>query len=370
MKKILISENLNQCEYHPNQLKYKKEGFFMDFIPKGKEFDLISFGEVMLRLSPPNKEKISQGESFEKSAGGSELNVASGVAYLGARSAIITKLPDNKVGRFIKYKIRYGNVSDDYVIYDKSDTKRLGIYFYESGAYPRKSSVVYDRSNSSMTTLKQSEIPTDIYDKTRLFHISGISFAINAELRKTAIELIKNFKAKGTAISFDVNYRATLWSEDEARETILSILPYVDILFISEETSRKMMKKTGTLKEIMQSYVKEFGCKVVLTTQREVVSPTKHNFGSIISYNGEFFEEPIYKNIEIVDRIGSGDAYVAGALFAMLEYGDCQNALEFGNAMSAIKNTIYGDMPASSFEEVTGVIESHKKSGPQQEMNR
>lgn len=342
----------------------------MDFILQNKKFDLITFGEVMLRLSPPDKEKISQGELFEKSAGGSELNVASGASYLGARSAIITKLPDNKIGRFIMYKIRYGNVSDNYVVYDKSDEKRLGIYYYETGAYPRKSSVVYDRANSSMTTLKTDEIPNDIFDKTKIFHISGISFAINKSLRKTALHLIKQFKERGVTISFDVNYRATLWSEEEARETILSILPYVDILFISEETSRKMMQKTGTLEEIMKSYETEFGCKIVLTTQREVVSPTKHNFGSIVYYNNNFYTEPSYKNIEVVDRIGSGDAYVGGALFAILKYADCQKAVEFGNAMSAVKNTIHGDMPASSFEEISSIIKSHQKTGEQEEMNR
>ena len=126
----------------------------MDFITKEpKKFDIISLGEVMLRLSPPDKEKISQCETFEKKAGGSELNVASGAAYLGVRSAIITKLPDNKIGRFIRYKIRYGNVSDDYIVNDTSEEKRLGIYYYESGAYPRKSSVVYDRANSSLCSL-------------------------------------------------------------------------------------------------------------------------------------------------------------------------------------------------------------------------
>lgn len=342
----------------------------MNFIPKNKPFDLISFGEVMLRLSPPDKEKISQGEVFEKNAGGSELNVASGAAFLGIRSAIITKLPDNKIGRFIKYKIRYGNVSDDYVVYDKSDSKRLGIYYYESGAYPRKSSVVYDRANSSMTTLSLAEIPSDIYIKTRMFHVSGISLALNPGLRKTVVELIKNFKAEGSAISFDVNYRASLWSEEEARETILSILPYVDVLFISEETSRKMMQKTGTLEEIMKSYTEEFNCKIVLTTKREVVSPTKHNFSSTIYCSNKFYNEPSYENIQVVDRIGSGDAYVAGALYAILEYEDCQKALEFGNAMSAVKNTVYGDMPASSLDEISDVIKAHKNTGSQQEMNR
>lgn len=344
----------------------------MDFIPEKKQFDLISFGEVMLRLSPPDKEKISHGQVFEKNAGGSELNVASGAAFLGVRTAIITKLPDNKIGRFIKYKIRYGNVSDDYVVLDESPEKRLGIYYYESGAYPRKSSVVYDRAHSSMTTLRLDEIPDDIYDKTRMFHVSGISLAINRELRVTVIEMIKRFKAAGAAISFDVNYRATLWEEDEARETIKAILPYIDVLFVSEETSRKMMQKTGTLQEIMKSYTEEFGCKIVLTTRREVVSPTKHNFGSIIYYaeNDKFYEEPNYQNIEVVDRIGSGDAYVAGALYAILKHNDCQKAVEFGNAMSAVKNTIYGDMPASSLDEITSIIKSHKNTGAQEEMNR
>ncbi len=342
----------------------------MDFIQDNKKFDLISFGEVMLRLSPPDKEKISQGQVFEKNAGGSELNVASGAAFLGIRTAIITKLPDNKIGRFIKYKIRYGNVSDDYVVYDESDEKRLGIYYYESGAYPRKSSVVYDRAHSSMTTLELTEINPEIYDKTRLFHVSGITLALNKNLRKTAIELIKNFKAKGAAISFDVNYRASLWSEEEARETIKSILPYIDILFISEETSRRMMQKEGTLQEIMKSYTEEYNCKIVLTTRRGVVSPTRHNFGSIIYFDGKFYEEPQYENIEVVDRIGSGDAYVAGALFGILNYNDVQKALEFGNAMSAVKNTIYGDMPASSLEEIESIIASHKSSGNESEMNR
>lgn len=342
----------------------------MDFIKEREVFDLVSFGEVMLRLSPPDKEKISHGQVFEKNAGGAELNVASGASLLGIRTAIITKLPDNKVGRFAKYKIRYGNVSDDYVIYDTSNQKRLGIYYYESGAYPRKSSVVYDRANSSITNISLDEINSEIYDKTRLFHISGITLALNENLRKVSLELIKNFKNKGVAISFDANYRASLWSEELARETITKILPYIDILFISEETSRRMMQRTGTLEEIMKNYTTEYGCKIVLTTRREVVSPTRHNFGSKIYYDGKFFEQEPYKNIEVVDRIGSGDAYVAGALFGILKYGDIQKALEFGNAMSAVKNTTYGDMPASSLEEIESIISSHKSDGAQDEMNR
>lgn len=334
------------------------------------DFDIIGIGEVMLRLSPPNKEKISQSETFEKNAGGSELNVVSGAAMMGARSAIITKVPKNKMGHFIRNKIRYGNVSDDYLIYDYSDSRRLGIYYYESGVYPRKSSVIYDRALSSMCSMRIDEVPEDIYGKTKIFHVSGITLAIDKGLRETTLEMIKKFHEAGALISFDVNYRAALWSEEEAREVIEQIFPYVDLLFVSEETSRRMLQRTGTLEEIMQGYVKDYGCKLVATTRREAVSPTRHNFTSKIYFDGKFYEEPPYKDIEVIDRIGSGDAYLAGVLYGLVKTEDIQTALEIGNASSAVKNTVIGDMAASSIEEIMSVIKSHKAIGPQDEMVR
>ena len=342
----------------------------MDFIKSSADFDLISFGEVMLRLSPPDKEKISQSEVFEKNCGGSEFNVASGAANLGIRSAIITKLPKNKMGHFIARRIRYGTVSDDYVVWDDSDSKRLGIYYYESGVFPRKSAVVYDRAGASVCSLDLSEIPDEIYEKTRIFHISSISLALGETLRKTAIEVIKRMKASGVAISFDVNYRAALWSEEEARELIKTILPMVDILFVSEETSRRMMQKVGTLDEIMKSYSDEYGCRIVATTRREVVSPTRHNFGSRVYFDGKFYEEPHYKNIEVIDRVGSGDAYVAGVLYGILSGASIEDCMSYGNALSAVKNTVSGDMSISSIDEVNSIIESHRATGPQDEMVR
>ena len=342
----------------------------MDFIKKQAEFDLIGLGEVMLRLSPPDKEKISQSEVFEKNCGGSEFNVTSGAANLGIRAAVVTKLPKNKLGHYIARRIRYGTVSDDYVVWDYSDERRLGIYYYESGVYPRKSAVVYDRADSSVCSLDISEIPEDIYTKTRVFHFSSISLALGKTLRETTLSVMKRMKEQGVAISFDVNYRATLWSEEEAREVIKGVLPFVDILFVSEETSRRMVGKTGTLDEIMKSYADEFGCKIVATTRREVVSPTKHNFGSRIYYNGEFFEEPHYMGIEVIDRVGSGDAYVAGVLFGLLTGDDVARAMSYGNALSAIKNTVSGDMSISSIDEVDQIIAAHRKIGAQDEMVR
>ena len=334
------------------------------------EFDIIGMGEVMLRLSPPSKEKISQSEIFEKTAGGSELNVVSGAAMLGVRSAIITKLPANKIGHFVRNKIRYGNVSDDYIVYDSSDEARLGLYYYESGAYPRKSSVIYDRARSSMCSLSLDELPSDIYEKTKVFHISSITLAIDKQLGKTALEAIKRFHDAGALISFDVNYRASLWSEDEAREVIEKVFGYVDFLFVSEETSRRMLQRTGTLEEIMKGYVNDYGCKLVATTRREVISPMRHNFSSKIYFDGQFYEEEPYKDIEVIDRIGSGDAYLAGVLYGLIKTGDIRHALEIGDASSAVKNTVIGDMAASGIDEIMSVVKSHKAVGRQDEMVR
>ncbi len=342
----------------------------MDFIQKNKEYDMIGFGEVMLRLSPQGTDKISKSSFFEKNAGGSEFNVMSGAAMLGIRTGLITKLPESKLGHYIRNMIRYGDVSDDYIIYDTSSQARLGVYYYEQGAYPRKASVVYDRANSSINTLKIEEIPSDIYDKTAVFHVSGISLALNENLKYTIIELIKRFKKAGACISFDVNYRANLWDEETAKKCVEGIFPYVDILFVSEETSRRMLKRTGTLQEIMKGYSDNYGCKVVSTTRREVVSPRVHNFSSQIYYNGVFYEEKPYEGIEVVDRIGSGDAYLSGALFAMVKYDDMNKAVQFGNAMAAVKNTTGGDMSCSSLPEIQGIIKSHLATGHQDEMNR
>lgn len=334
------------------------------------EFDIIGLGEVMMRLSPPDKEKISQSEIFEKNAAGSELNVVSGAAMLGVRSALVTRLPSNKLGHFMRNKIRYGNVSDDYIVYDDSPKKRLGIYYYESGAYPRKSSVIYDRAESSVCSLSIDEIPSDIYDRTKIFHISSITLAISKTLRETALEMIKRFKAAGAMISFDVNYRAALWSEDEAREVIEKVFPYVDLLFVSEETSRRMLRRTGTLEEIMQGYAERYGCRLVATTQRHAVTPNRHNFTSKIYCDGAFYEEEPYNGIEVIDRIGSGDAYLAGVMYGLITHGDVRRALEIGNALSAVKCTVTGDMSASSIDEIESVIKSHKSTGVQDEMVR
>ena len=338
-----------------------------------REFDALGIGEVMLRLSPSGKERISHSETFEKMAGGSELNVVSGISMLGLRTGMITKLPKSEIGKFIKHKIRFAGTSDDYILYDDSEDKRLGIYYYESGAYPRLPIVSYDRKLSSFTTFKADELPEDIYGSTKIFHTSGITLALSHEIRREVTKMVKSFHDAGALISFDVNYRASLWSEEAAKASIEKLLPLIDILFISEETSRRMFGMDGTLKEIHKSFAEKYpNLSVIASTSRTVISPTKHTFTSLVydCKENRHYEEAPYENIDVVDRIGSGDAYVAGALYGLLKRGDIDSAVKYGNAMAALKNTIVGDMIVSDLSEVDRIITAHSSTGPKSEMIR
>ena len=303
---------------------------------KGRTFDLLTLGQVLLRLSPPDNDRLSRGDTFVKQVGGAELNVAVGASLLGLRTGVISKLPSHDIGSFMKGKIRSFGVSDDFFMYDHSPSARVGIYYYENGAYPRKPKVIYDRVNSSFFTLDINEIPEEVYTAPKCFHTTGITLALSEKIRETTIEMIKRFKEAGTLVSFDVNFRGNLWSGDEARECIERILPYVDIFFCSEDTARLTFLKIGSAKEMMKSFTKE-----------------------------------PYRDIEVVDRIGSGDAYISGALYGLLSSGgDCQKAVTFGNATAAVKNTIPGDLPSSNLEEIETIIKAHNQTGPQSEMAR
>lgn len=338
-----------------------------------REFDLLSLGEIMLRLSPPDNERITRGDTLSKQAGGAELNSATGAAMLGLRCGIISKLPANDLGVYIKNRVRLCGVSDDYLVYDGEKDARVGVYYYENGAYPRKPRIVYDRKNSSVNKISIDDFDGHLFSAARCFHTSGITLALSPQVRETAIEMIKRFKEQGTLISFDVNFRGNLWTGEEARKCIEGILPYVDIFFCSEDTARLTFLKEGDAKTIMKSFVEEYPISIVASTQRIVHSPKRHTFGSIIYSAKEdaFYEEPPYADIEVVDRIGSGDAYISGVLYGLLSHeGDYRRALEYGNAVSALKNTIPGDLLSTDLQEIDGIIREHKSSGRVSEMDR
>lgn len=327
----------------------------------------------MLRLSPQGSERIAKCKIFEKHVGGAELNVAAGVSLAGLRTGVISKIPDSAIGDFVRNRVRFNGVSDDYLVYDDNKNARLGVYYYEMGAFPRKPQVVYDRAGSSVTTIKVEDFEEDMFTNTRCFHTSGITLALSKQCRETAVEMIKRFKAAGAIISFDVNFRGNLWTGPEARECIEGILPYVDIFFCSEDTARLTFCKTGDVKEILKSFTEDYPISIVAATQRIVHSPKVHSFGSVI-YNAKedkYYEEAAYKNIEVIDRIGSGDQYCAGVLYGLLSSDmDCQRALAYGNACSAAKNTVPGDMPSLDKDEIDNIIADHNTTGYISEMKR
>ena len=289
------------------------------------------------------------------------------------KTAIISKIPNNLLAAFIKNQLNASRVSENYLIEDHSDDSRVGIYYYEYGSYPRKPRVVYDRKHSSINNIDIKDVPATMFYNTRLFHTSGITLGLGGNAQKFAIECVRKFKENGTLISFDVNYRANLWSGEEARKCIESILPYVDIFFCSADTARLTFGKTGTIEEIQKSFCEEYPISVVASTERTVITPKKHDFTSIIysAKEDRYYSESPYNSIDVVDRIGSGDAYVSGALYGYLRHHDCQKMLEYGNAMAAIKHSVIGDMVFTDLEEIDGIIAQHKDtSGFQPEMNR
>ena len=337
-----------------------------------RKYDVITLGEILLRLSTPINGRLAQGDTLMKHLGGAELNIASEIGQLGLKTAMISKIPNNLLAAFIKNQMNASRVSENYLISDTADDSRIGVYYYEYGSYPRKPRVVYDRKHSSINNIDIKDVPETMFYNTRLFHTSGITLGLGGNAQKFAIECIRKFKEQGTLISFDVNYRANLWTGEEARACIEQILPYVAIFFCSEDTARLTFGKTGTIEEIQKSFCEEYPISVVASTERTVITPKKHNFTSIIysAKNDSYYREEPYNNIDVVDRIGSGDAYVSGALYGYLKHKDCRKALEYGNAMAAIKHSVIGDMITTDLEEIDSIIAEHKNTGYHSEMNR
>ncbi len=337
-----------------------------------KKYDLVGLGEVLMRMSAPINERIASCSEFIKYTAGAELNVCAGAASLGLYSAMITKLPNNSVSDYIIKDMKSFGIDDKHVIFDEEKDARLGIYYFEGGATPRKPTVVYDRKYSSFTKLKFDDIDEDLFAEAKLFHTSGISLAVSNTTCEQVIEIMKRFKEKGAVISFDVNFRANLWSEEESYSAISSILPFVDILFISQESMRKMFRKKGELKDIMEEFCEEYNIAVVATTMREAISPKKHNFNAVIySYaENKLYTQEAYNNVEIIDRIGSGDAFVSGALYGLIKHFDIKKSLSYGCALATYKMTMLGDLPICTLRDIDNIINEHDSDAPTSEMNR
>jgi 2-dehydro-3-deoxygluconokinase len=341
-------------------------------LDKARPLDALGFGELLLRLSAEQGERIASGGRFRKFAGGAELNVMAGLAQLGLHTGILSRLAANPMGDYIRGEAQGKGVDCRYLQADQARDARTGLYFYEQGDAPRKPTVVYDRKNSSFTGFSAQSVPQEVFESTKLFYTSGISMACSPHCRNQVDSLLRSFKEAGGIIAFDVNYRESLWSEEKAREAIESILPLVDILFVSEESSRRMFHKTGSLEDILRSYCTQYGISVAATTQRTVYNTHSQTFGSLIygAKEDAFFTEPPYEGIEVVDRIGSGDAFVSGVLYGILERRDLRSAVSYGNAACAAKCTVGGDLPCVNRSELDSMIRNHFPGAISSEMNR
>lgn len=334
-------------------------------------YNLLTYGEILLRYTPQNGTRFLNTTGFDCYVGGAELNVAAGVSQLGLKTGIITKIPTNAIGMMARHKVLSCKVSDEYIYPDYNADARIGSYFYEKGSSPRKPEVVYDRNNSSFLKLQPQELPEEIYNNTKCFHTSGINPALGRNTSEQTMLMLKTFKEHGALVSFDVNFRGNLWTGEAAKEYIEKILPYVDIFFCTEDTAKLTFLKTGKLETIMKEFAEEYGISYICTSRRIVHSTINHSFTSLLYNAGTdtYYEEKPYENINVTDRIGSGDAYVAGTLYGILNNLDMQQVVSYGNAMGVIKNTITGDIAEITKDEIDALISSHH-SGNTAEMKR
>jgi len=330
-------------------------------------FDVVAFGEAMIRLSPPHFMRLEQTHTLDVVVGGGELNVAVSCSRLGLRTAWVSRLTDNPLGRMIRNKAREQGVNTDYCLWTKGD--RIGLYFMEFGAAPRASSVLYDRVSSAIANIRPGEVDWGkVLNGAKLFHVSGITPALSRSAGEVTMEALKAAKAAGCQISYDLNYRSKLWSAEEARRIQTPMMEYVDILISTEEDTRVVfgISAQGTddksftdvkaegYKMVAKTLQERFKFKAVAITLRRTITVWRNGW-SAIAYDGKRFYEDIEREVEIVDRIGGGDSFSAGLIYGYLK-GDLDYGLRFGNAFSALKHSIPGDLNWVNVDEVEGLM--------------
>lgn len=315
---------------------------------------VVTLGEAMLRLSPPNFHRLEQATSFDVKVGGGELNVAVGVARLGLESAWISKLPKNPLGRMVRNKAREQGVDTSHVVW--SDSGRVGIYFLEFGANPRASSVLYDRSGSAMSTLEPGEVNWEkALEGCKLFHVSGITPALSKSCAESTVKALEVAKSVGAKVSFDVNYRRKLWTPEEANACLVPMMKFVDILLTTEEDTGIVFGiREPSYQQVAVKLNERFGFEVVAITLREDISVLRNNWSAFAYAGGKFYESPKYE-CELVDRVGAGDSFTAGFIYGYLT-GDIQKGVDYGVAYSAIKHSIPGDLNWATLEEVENLL--------------
>ena len=333
----------------------------------------ITIGEIMLRLTPPNYEKIRMASTFEASYGGSEANIALALANLGVDSTFFSVVPNNSLGKSAIRMLRSNDVHCTPVILStpqQTPTHRLGCYYLETGYGIRASKVIYDRKNSAIAEFNYDTVDLDaLLDGFTWLHLSGITPALSPNCRKLTLDCLHAAKDKGITVSFDGNFRSLLWSWEEARDFCTECLPYVDVLLGIEpyhlwkdenDHSKGDVKDGVPLQpsyeqedEIFQAFVTRYpNLKCIARHVRYAHSGSENSLKAFLWYENHTFESKLF-TFNILDRVGGGDAFASGLIYAMMHDYKPMDIVNFAVASSAIKHTIRGD--ANITDDVTSI---------------
>jgi len=307
-------------------------------------FELTTFGETMLRLSVPVGERICDARSLEVEAGGAESNVCVALARLGRRTAWASRLPDNALGDAVLRVLRADGVNVSAVTRVREG--RLGTYFIELATQPRASQVIYDRAGSAATTMTPADLAWDQLLDTRILHLTGITAALGAGPYAAMVEAFRRARAAGVRLSFDVNYRAKLWDAATAGEQLRPLLAEADVLFCKGADAAMLFGCEGEPRAQLEA--------LGALTRARTIYCTLGEQGAALLHEGRFQRLPAFP-VQIVDRIGSGDAFAAGALDGLLD-GDPELGLQRGLALAAIALSQHGDRVLSSRPELEYVM--------------
>jgi 2-dehydro-3-deoxygluconokinase len=316
--------------------------------------DVITFGEAMVRLSPPNFRRLEQARSLEVQVGGAELNTAVALARLGRTSAWVSRLTHNPLGRLIANHAREAGVSTDHIVWTSED--RVGLYFLEFGAAPRASSVLYDRKEAAIAGIRPGMVDWPaVFTGVRWFHVTGITPALSDSAADTTRVALEAARAAGVQTSIDLNYRAKLWSEEEAGRCMTDLMPFCDTLITTEEDTQRVFGIRGKdYEDVAGQVAARFPLRTVAITLRENPLVWKNTWTGIVYQDGKVHRTRSYE-VEIVDRLGAGDCFAAGLIHGLLD-NNPQKALDYAVAASALKHSIPGDFAWLTREEVEGML--------------
>jgi 2-dehydro-3-deoxygluconokinase len=321
---------------------------------------VVSFGEAMVRLTPPGNERLERTTSLNLTVGGAELNSAVTLACLDVPATWVSRLPDTPFGRAIARGARAGGVDLSHVQWVPESAGRAGVYYLEEASDPRPSAVYYDRAGSAFARMAPGTFDwPHILEGARALHISGITPAVGSGPRAETMAAIRAANAARVPVAFDLNFRSKLWSESEARACFVEVVPLVDILFTSRGGLRTFFNLDGDHAEVLEAARTRLGLAVTILSRKKGKASRSIRLGSVaMGQDGQIVEGP-WRQVEVVDRLGGGDAFAGGFLAGYVaDHNDLPRALALASAAQALKHTMPGDFLCATRAEIEAATES------------